>query len=387
MQKRYLFDQAIEDLRKKMLFLTGPRQVGKSTLAAQILDQAKLSGAARGQLLNWDTPLDRDLIARSAWSHDKGLLVFDEIHKMKAWKTFLKGAWDGRAKGQQILVTGSARMDTFRQGGESLAGRYFALRLHPFSVKELVSFQSASPADAMAHLLERGGFPEPCFASSGRSAARWRQQYAADLIREDVLEMSRVQEIKTLQLFVQLLRERVGSPIKVSNLAQMLQISPTTAARYLDILEALNVVFRVTPWHRDISRSLLKEPKIYFYDIGMVLGDVGAKLENLVACSLHKHVQYLQDVEAQQVGLHTIRDKEGHEIDFVLSLSSGSTASLTDLIEVKTSQTSTSDYMQRVVEKFPATKATQLVAKLRQPAQHGKIAVVDAADWLTALAA
>jgi uncharacterized protein len=387
MQKRYLFDQAVEDLGSKMLFLTGPRQVGKSTLAGQILDQAKLSGAATGQLLNWDTPLDRDLIARSTWSHEKGLLVFDEIHKMKAWKTFLKGAWDGRAEGQQILVTGSARMDTFRQGGESLAGRYFALRLHPFSVKELVSSRSASPADAMAHLLERGGFPEPCFASSARSAARWRQQYAADLIREDVLEMSRVQEIKTLQLFVQLLRERVGSPVKVSNLAQMLQISPTTASRYLDILEALHVVFRVTPWHRDISRSLLKEPKIYFYDIGMVLGDVGAKLENLVACSLHKHVQYLQDVEAQQVGLHTIRDKEGHEIDFVLSQSSGSTANLSDLIEVKTSQSSTSEYMQRVAEKFPTTKATQLVAKLRQPAQHGKIAVVDAADWLNALAA
>jgi uncharacterized protein len=391
MQKRYLFDQAVEDLGSKMLFLTGPRQVGKSTLAGQILERTKQAGAGvvalSGQLLNWDTPLHRDLIARSAWSHEKGLLIFDEIHKMKAWKTFLKGAWDGRAVGQQILVTGSARMDTFRQGGESLAGRYFALRLHPFSVKELVSVQSTSPADAMAHLLERGGFPEPCFASSGRSSARWRQQYAADLIREDVLEMSRVQEIKTLQLFVQLLRERVGSPIKVSNLAQMLQISPTTAARYLDILEALHVVFRVTPWHRDISRSLLKEPKIYFYDIGMVLGDIGAKLENLVACSLHKHVQYLQDVEAQQVGLHTIRDKEGHEIDFVLSQSSGSTANLTDLIEVKTSQTSTSEFMQRVAEKFPTTKATQLIAKLRQPAQHGKIAVVDAADWLNALAA
>jgi uncharacterized protein len=387
MQNRYLFDQAIEDLSSKMLFLTGPRQVGKSTLAAQILDWSKKVGAPGGQLLNWDTPLHRDLIARSAWSHDKGLLVFDELHKMKAWKTFLKGAWDGRAPGQQILVTGSARMDTFRQGGESLAGRYFALRLHPFSVKELVAVQSISPADAMAHLIERGGFPEPCFASSSRSAARWRQQYAADLIREDVLEMSRVHEVKTLQLFVQLLRERVGSPIKVSNLAQMLQISPTTAAKYLDILEALHVVFRVTPWHRDISRSLLKEPKIYFYDIGMVLGDIGAKLENLVACSLHKHVQYLQDVQAQQVGLHTIRDKEGHEIDFVLSQSDGSVDRLTHLIEVKTSQTATSQYMHRIADMFPLAKATQLIAKLNQPAQHGKIAVVDAAQWLNELAA
>jgi uncharacterized protein len=387
MQNRYLFEQIAEDLQSKMLFLTGPRQVGKSTLAAQVLASSKAKNSGNGQILNWDTPLHRDLIVRNAWVHEKGLLVFDEIHKMKAWKPFLKGAWDGRAQGQQILVTGSARMDTFRQGGESLAGRYLALRLHPFSVKELVHVKGISPADALAHLTERGGFPEPCFAASTRSAARWRQQYAADLIREDVLEMSRVQEIKSLQLLVQLLRERVGSPIKLSNLAQMLQISPTTAARYLDILEALYVVFRVTPWHRDISRSLLKEPKIYFYDVGLVLGDIGARLENLVAACLHKHVQYLQDVEAQQISLHTIRDKEGHEIDFVLGLSDGSVAHITHLIEVKTSQTATSQYMQRIAEQFPDAKATQLVATLRQPAQHGRIAVVDAANWLAQLAA
>lgn len=387
MQNRYLFQQITEDLQRKMLFLTGPRQVGKSILAAQVLASIKTKNSANGQILNWDTPLHRDLIVRNAWAHEKGLLVFDEIHKMKAWKPFLKGAWDGRAQGQQILVTGSARMDTFRQGGESLAGRYLALRLHPFSVKELVDVQGADPKEALTHLLERGGFPEPCFSTSTRSAARWRQQYAADIIREDVLELSRVQEIKSLQLFVQLLRERVGSPVKLSHLAQILQISPTTATRYLDILEALHIVFRVTPWHRDISRSLLKEPKIYFYDTGLVLGDAGARLENLVAACLHKHVQYLQDIEAQPISLHTIRDKEGHEIDFVLGLSEGSVANLTHLIEVKTSQTATSRYMQLIAEKFPLAKAIQLVSTLRQPAQHGRIAVVDAAQWLNQLSA
>ncbi len=382
MKNRYLFEQILEDLPNKMLVLTGPRQVGKSTLAKLIAGSFVSS-----QVLNWDVPTDRALILNSAWKPEVALLVFDEIHKMKGWKAFLKGAWDGRAAGQSLLITGSARMETFRQGGESLAGRYFALHLHPLSVRELVDLQGYDASAALERLLERGGFPEPYFANSSRIAERWRQQYASDLIREDVLDVSRIHEIKSLQLFVELLRERVGSPIKLSGLAQMLQIAPTTATRYLALLEALYVVFRVTPWHRDISRALLKEPKIYFYDTGMVIGDAGAKLENLVAGSLHKHVQYVHDVEAQGVELHTIRDKEGHEIDFVLSQKEGAKKALTHLIEVKTSQATPSAYLHRMSERFPGAQAVQIVAELRQEAQHGRVAVRAAAPWLAKLSA
>ena len=366
------------DLGRKLVVLTGARQSGKTTLARQLMN-----GFEPAQYLNWDVPTDRSLIVDHAWSTKARLLVFDEIHKMREWKTFLKGAWDGRSPGQAMLVTGSARMDTFRQGGESLAGRYYNWRLHPFSVRELIDTQGLSAEQALARLLERGGFPEPCLADSAVEADRWRAQYATDLIREDVLDFSRVHEVRSLQLMFTMLRERVGSPIKVSSLAQALQISPTTAARYLDILEALYIVFRVTPWHRDVSRSLLKEAKVYFLDTGLVIGDAGARLENAVAAMLLKHCHHRQDAEGKPIALHTIRDKEHHEIDFVLADGDA----VTDLIEVKLSDPVPSAYLHRMAERFAPARAVQVVGELRQPAQRGRVEVVEVAGWLAGLAA
>lgn len=375
---RSLAGRILTDLPHKLVILTGPRQAGKTTLARRLM-----ADFPRAQYLNWDVPADREIIAAGAWSPRAGLLVFDEIHKMRDWKAFLKGAWDGRSAGQTILVTGSARMETFRQGGESLAGRYFAWRLHPFSVRECVTTLGMKPGEALDRLLERGGFPEPLLAADAMAAERWRSQYAIDLIREDVLEFSRIHEIRNLQLFVDLLRERVGSPVKLSSLAQMLQIAPNTAARYLEILEALYVVFRVTPWHRDVARSILKEGKVYFFDTGLVRGDAGARLENAVAAMLLKHAHYRQDAEGKAVTLHTIRDKEQHEIDFVLAQENA----VTDLIEVKHADPAISPYFHRMAEHFPEARAVQIVAELRQETQRGRIEVVSAAEWLTELMA
>jgi predicted AAA+ superfamily ATPase len=376
--KRSLLDAVRADLANKLVMLTGPRQTGKTTLARQLMQHYP-----RAQYLNWDVPADRKLIADGAWSPRAGLVILDEIHKMRDWKGFLKGAWDGRSEGQAMLVTGSARMDTFRQGGESLAGRYRSWCLHPFSVRELVEVAGFSPEAALDRLLERGGFPEPCLAQEAADAARWRLQYANDLIREDVLEFSRVHEIRSLELFVDLLRERVGSPVKLSNLAQMLQISPTTAARYLEILEALYIVFRVTPWHRDIARAILKEPKIYFFDTGLVKGDAGARLENAVAGMLHKHAHWCRDAEGREVSLCTIRDKQQHEIDFVLAEDDR----LTHLVEVKHSAAVPSPYMYRLAEQFPEVQAVQIVAELRQEAKRGPVEITAAAPWLATLGA
>ncbi len=334
------------------------------------------------QHLNWDVLGDRQLIVAQTWSPKAPLVVFDEIHKMPNWKTFLKGAWDGRADAQAMLVTGSARMDTFRQGGESLASRYFGWRLHPFSVRELMQTRALDPAQALQRLLHRGGFPEPCLAETDTDAERWRAQYVTYLVREDVLDFSRVHEVRTLQLLLELLRERVGSPLKLSALAQALQISPTTATRYVEILEALYIVFRVTPWHRDVARSLLKEPKIYFLYNGLVRGDAGARLANAVAAMLLKHCHYRQDAEGRSVTLHTIRDKERHEIDFVLA--EGDT--VTDLIEVKLGDAVPSAYLHRMAERFAPARALHL-AELRQPAQHGRVEVANLAGWLAELAA
>ena len=266
--KRYLDDLIATDLKKKAVVLTGPRQVGKTTISRNLM-----AGLPSAQYLNWDVPSDRSVLTRQSWNPRAPLLVLDEIHKMAKWKTWLKGVIDGRPAGQAILVTGSARMETFRQGGESLAGRYVAFRLHPVSVREWCEQVGGSPGDALERLMERGGFPEPCLADDPVQADRWRRQYFTDLIREDVVEFSRIHEINTMRLFAEMLRDRVGSPLSLASIARDLAVSPVTLARYLDILQALYIVFTVHPWHRNIGRAILKAPKVYFFDTGLVRGD------------------------------------------------------------------------------------------------------------------
>ena len=272
------------DLDRKLVILTGPRQVGKTTLARQLMQ-----GLQPAIYLNWDVAADRAVLQRQTWPQSSRLLVMDEIHKMPGWKGWLKGVADGRPPAQALLVTGSARMDTFRQSGESLAGRYFAYRLHPISVREWCRQQQARPDEALARLMLRGGFPEPFLAEDPVQADRWRAQYITDLVREDVLEFSRINEIGTMRLFVELLRERVGSPLSLASIARDLALSPTTLKRYLDILQALFIVFTVSPWHRNVARAILQTPKVYFYDTGLVRGDEGVRLENAVATMLLKH--------------------------------------------------------------------------------------------------
>lgn len=375
---RYLSAPVRADLAKKLVFLVGPRQVGKTTLAKTLM-----ADYPRAQYFNWDVAGDSRIILGQTWSPRAKLVVLDEIHKMRDWKTYLKGAWDGRGKGQALLVTGSARMDTFRQSGESLAGRYFTLRMHPVSVREWYVASGATPEDALDRLLERGGFPEPFLAQEGREADRWRRQYLEDLIREDVVEFSRIHEIRAMRLFVEMLRERVGSPVSLASIARDLQVSPTTLAKYLDILEALYVVFTVRPYHRNIARAILKEPKVYFFDTGLVVGDEGARFENACAAMLLKHAHYLQDVEGRAATLHYIRDKEGAEVDLVLCRNNAPVL----LAECRHADTAISRFMAALAARFPKARAVQLVRELRQEEKRGGVSIVRAAGWLAELAA
>lgn len=375
--KRYLDDRVRADLARKMVFLTGPRQVGKTTLSRELVVQQG------GQYLNYAVAADRAMILHQRWSPQAPLLVLDEIHKMPGWKAWLKGVYDGKPQAQQLLVTGSARLDTFRQGGESLAGRFFGLRLHPLSVREWCEQTGATPDAALTHLLERGGFPEPCLAPDNEQAERWRRQYFDGLVRDDVLEFSRIQELGTIRVFAQLLRSRVGSPLSLASMARDLAVSPVTLKKYLDILEALYIVFVVRPYHDNIARAVLLSPKVYFFDTGLVEGDEGLRFENLVATALFKHVQWQHDVLGKEAGLHYIRTKDGAEVDFALS----DKRQLTHLVECKLSDEKPHRALLRFASEKAPVRAMQVVRNARHSYSLGAIEVVRAPEFLNGLLA
>ena len=374
--KRYLDDLIAKDLARKMVLVTGPRQVGKTTLCRHLM--ARLDPA---QYLNWDVPGDRAILQRQGWLPRARLLALDEIHKMPDWKNWLKGVVDGRPPRQALLVTGSARMETWRQSGDSLAGRYLAYRLHPLSVREWCEQQGGTPAQALERILQRGGFPEPCLADSAEDADRWRRQYFTDLIREDVVEFSRLHEVNAMRLFVEMLRERVGSPLSLASLARDLAVAPNTLKRYLEILQALYIVFAVPPWHDNVARAILRAPKVYFFDTGLVRGTEGARFENAVAAMLLKHVHFRQDARGKAADLHYLRTKDGAEVDFAVA----EDRKLTHLIECKLADNAVHRPLAAFAGRFPTAEALQLVRDLRQEELRGPLQIVDAARWLAGL--
>ncbi len=359
-----------------MVILTGSRQIGKTFLAKQLLSEFQ-----RPQYLNYDAINDRRILLAQSWPLNTDFLVFDEIHKMKAWKPSLKGIFDTRPGNQAILVTGSARLDTFRQSGESLAGRYFHYHFYPLSVRELKD--QMNPFDALDLLNRFGGFPEPFLAGSEAGASRWRNQYYTDLVREDILDFSRVQEIRSIRLLLELLRDRVGSPLSYTSLAVDLQLSPNTVRKYVEILESLYIIFLIRPFHRNIARSLLKEPKVYFFDSGYVRSDEGVRLENTCAVSLLKHIGYLRDATGENLSLHYLRTKEGKEVDFAVCKDE----KLVRIIEIKYADDAISRNLRYFSERLPGVEVIQLVHQLRHEQVIQNISVISASRWLAELSA
>jgi uncharacterized protein len=381
---RYLYHAIQADLERKMVLLTGPRQVGKTTLAQNLGQES-----SNPLYLNFDKLSDRSIIEQANWLPIHDYVVLDEIHKMGEWKNHLKGVFDTKPKTQKLLVTGSARLDTFRQSGESLAGRYFRWRLHPLSIKE-VSADSGSDFTALDALLRMGGFPEPFFAGSARTRNRWQAQYFGDVIREDILEFSRINELQAMRVLLELLRDRTGSPLSYESLSRDLSVSPNTVKSYIQILQALHIVFLIYPHHQNIARSLSKTPKLYFYDWAYVdtkrkNGELsGAVFENLVACHLIKHIDFLNDSEGCFLELHYLKTRTGKEIDFVVT---DEKASVSQFIECKLSDNAPSYALRETLQTHPLAQRIQLVYNL----PHGRIIdgvdVVPASDWLGRLAA
>jgi predicted AAA+ superfamily ATPase len=370
--RRFQKTAILRDLQKKMVLLAGPRQSGKTTLAKELINEFPSS-----VYLNYDRLEDRKILLKEAWLPSVELIILDEIHKMPKWKNYLKGVYDTKAPHQKILVTGSARLEVFKQVGDSLAGRYFLHRLMPLSIAEC---EKVGEPCSLERLLERGGFPEPFLAEDLVDASRWRLQYIDSLLREDVLDFENIQNLRAISLVFELLRERVGSPISYSSIAQDVAISPHTVKKYIQILEALYIIFPVTPFSKNIARSILKEPKIYFFDVGLVKGDLGAKFENLVAISLLKHVFARVDYFAEPLALHYLQTKERKEVDFALVQDQV----VEKIIEVKHADSTISPGLLYFHEKYHY-KAMQVTQELKRERITDEIEVIDGLNFLKSL--
>jgi len=323
--KTVLQAQVLKDLKKKMVFISGPRQVGKTTFSKSLFPFFR-----NPLYLNYDATEDRSIIDKRKWGSNVDFIIFDEIHKKQGWKNYIKGIFDTKPENLSILVTGSARLEMFRKSGDSLTGRFFSLRMMPISVKQIaIEGQSVS----MEELFQRGGFPEPFFSDSEVDRSRWRNQYIDTVVREEVLDLERINEVKALQHLIELLRRRVGSPISYRALSEDLSISPNTVKRYVEILESLYIIFRISPYTKRIQRSIQRESKVYFFDWNFVEGE-GGRMENFVAVQLLKHTFASNDILGKRCELGFIRTKDGKEIDFCLSEKD----TLLEVIEVKTTE-------------------------------------------------
>ncbi|HMO52835.1 MAG TPA: AAA family ATPase [Kiritimatiellia bacterium] len=309
--ERYIKTAIEADLREKMVFLGGPRQVGKTTLALSLLENGSERHPA---YMNWDDPAARKALLKGALPGDEPLIVLDEIHKYKGWRNLVKGFYDLNKSRRQFLVTGSARLDHYRRGGDSLQGRYHYHRLHPLSLYEISASPSSSDLD---QLLRFGGFPEPFLKADMRRWKRWQRERQSRVIQEDLVNLEKVREVSQVDLLVSLLPERVGSPLSINNLRQELNVAFETVDHWITILENLYVCFRIAPFGLPRLRAAKKEKKVYMWDWS-VCENPGSRLENLVASNLLKYCHRMEDREGDRMELCFIRDAEKREIDFVV---------------------------------------------------------------------
>jgi predicted AAA+ superfamily ATPase len=343
--ERYLAPQVERDLRRKMVFVGGARQVGKTTLALSLLESDE-------GYLSWDVPEHRERILKRELP-DAATWAFDELHKYRLWRGFLKGLYDRPGRKARILVTGSARLDLYRHGGDSLQGRYHYLRLHPFSAAELDLRTSSDLID----LLELGGFPEPFLSGSRTDAKRWSREYRTRLIREDVVSLERVSDLDRLELLMLRLPDLVGSPLSLNGLREDLQVSHKTVSRWLDIYERLYAIFRLSPFGAPKLRAVKKERKHYHAD-WTVVPDAAARFENLVAGHLLKWVHFEQDTAGRDLDLLYFRDVDGREVDFVVT----ERRRPVRLIECKWGDADIGRGLVYLNERFPGAEAVQIHA-------------------------
>ena len=347
---RYIESPVLKDLDRKMVFVGGPRQSGKTTLAKHLGQQGGCD--LRERYLNWDDARDRENILKENFPTGPGLLILDEIHKYARWRQVVKGLYDKRGDELRILITGSARLDYYRRGGDSLQGRYHFHRLLPLTCAEL----GATSAKTVQDLLVYGGFPEPFLLQSERETRRWSREYRSRVIQGDLSDLEQVQDLGTIEKMVLRLPDLVGSPLSLNSLREDLQVSHQSVSRWIAMLENLYMVFRVYPFGAPKIRAVKKQAKHYHLD-WTVVSDIPARFENLVACHLFKWCFFLQDTEGLDIELRYFRDVDRREVDFVI-VKEGKPS---HFVECKTSETDPSPSLRYLKVRFPSVPATQVI--------------------------
>jgi len=327
LKKRYLTDIIVRDLAEKMVFVGGPRQVGKTTLSTGLVASRYKEHA----YLNWDNRQDRKKIIASQWPGSAKLIILDEIHKYKKWKTLIKGEYDKHKAHYKFLVTGSSRLDVYRKGGDSLQGRYHYYILHPFSMAEMLSIKnnptpfeeitivSKSHASDFEMIRRFGGFPEPLIKHQDRFLRRWHNEKNERLFREDIRETAQLRDLGSMKLLSDLLPDRVGSLLSVNAIREDLEVSHRAVAHWLDILESLYYHFRIYPFAGKAVRSIKKLPKLYLWDWSEV-DDAAVRFENMIAGHLLKLVDFLHDYDGYRTKLYYLRTVDNKKVDFLVTV-------------------------------------------------------------------
>lgn len=386
--------------KHKIALIPGPRQCGKTTLAKSLLAQRKV-----GRYRSWDDVGFRRVWAQAPSSilpHSEGgtipLLVLDEIHKDRLWKRNLKGVFDTMEAPCDIVVTGSARLNIYRKGSDSLMGRHYTFRLHPLSVREmgrpdvpapdaalesLFARPEACPSDRLDSLLAYGPFPVPLLSQNEREARLWRNSREKQVIREDLRDLSHLPDLGRIEMMTAILPERVGSLFSMAALGRDLEASVPTIKRWLDYLKDLYYLFEIKPYLKGVSRSLRKEGKVYLWDYGAVR-DEAARFENLVASHLLKACHFWTDTGEGEFDLFFVRDKEKREIDFLVTRDRKPWLP----VEVKLADEGLSPNWRKLLPMLGCPRALQIV---RQPAWkihevgETRVLVIGAAEALNCL--
>ena len=354
--KRQLLPYLKKYLNKKILLISGPRQCGKTTLAKMI--------STDHDYINFDNVKDRSILEKQSWDRNKKYIIFDELHKKHKWKSWLKGIFDSEGVAPGLLVAGSAKLDIYKQAGDSMAGRFFSFRLYPFTLKELCQHISNKQLNiVMDHLLLYSGFPEPYLEKNQTFYQLWEKTHIDTIIRQDLISLESPKYITKIETLIELLKDSVGSPVSCSKLANKLEgCSSKTVSVWLEWLERLYIVFRINPYSKSISRSLKKMPKYYFYNWTLIKKDKGLMFENFVACSLLKENHFREDTKGETRGLYYLRNKNKQEIDFLITKNNKPTA----LIEAKWSVDYLHSHFKIFSKYFNKIQKIQLVKELKK---------------------